>query len=72
MPDHFRRAAIRALRTFLQTFLGVFLVGLSGDSVAQFADIGLWESATAAGLVAVLSYAQNALEALTSASYDRG
>ena len=54
-------AVIRAARTFLQTFLGVYLAGIT-NSFDGLADIGLFEAAVSAGIVAVLSFLQNALE----------
>lgn len=67
--------AIRALRTFLQTFLGVYLAGILGAEVTvlnDFADVGLLNSAAAAGIVATLTLIQNFLEESRTVSYERG
>lgn len=70
--EKFKSAAIRAVRTFVQTALGVYLAGIVGaGALADFANVGLLDSAAAAGLVATLSFLQNALEE-SRASYDRG
>jgi len=67
-----RNAAIRAARTFAQTFIGVYLAGLVASPVlVDFADLDLLSSAAAAGIVAVLAFVQNWLEE-TRATYDRG
>lgn len=67
-------AAIRAARTFAQTFIGVYLAGLVvGPGLADLADITLISSAAAAGFVAVLSFAQNWLEQLgEGVEFNRG
>ena len=63
-------ALIRALRTFVQTALGVYLAGLVASPLLR--DLGNWaliEAALAAGIVAVL---WNVLEGLGGAKYPRG
>lgn len=68
-------ALIRAGRTFAQTFIGVVLAGLLAGEVVflqDFADLSLLNQAAAAGVVAVLSLAQNLLEDMGSVAYDRG
>ena len=67
-------AAIRAVRTFVQTFIGVYLAGLiAGPQLGDLADIGLLSSAAAAGVVSVLSFVQNWLEAgIVHVDYNRG
>lgn len=61
-------AVKRALRTFLQAFIGtilasgVFALVASGEQVPVDAFLVAARSAGAAGLIAVLSWAQNALE----------
>lgn len=73
MKEQIKQAAIRAVRTFVQTALGVYVAGVVGaGALADFANVGLLDSAAAAGLVAVLSFIQNALEATRSVTYDRG
>ena len=65
--------SIRAVRTFFQVALGVYLAGLvANPAVSDLADIGLLDSAAAAGAVAVLSLVQNLLEDWRSVDYDRG
>jgi hypothetical protein len=64
MSDAFRRA----LRTFIQAFLGSLLASgiLSGIAADGVVDLAIFEkagvSALAAGVIAVLTWAQNALE----------
>ena len=68
-------ALIRMGRTFLQTAIGVYLAGILGGQVAGLSDlanVGLLDAAAAAGLVAVLSFAQNWLEESRNVTYDRG
>lgn len=75
MTDYLKSAAVRAARTFAQTFVGVYLAGLVGsatNTLGDFANLSLLDSAAAAGLVAVLSLVQNLLEERTSVSYNRG
>ena len=68
-----RDAVIRAVRTFAQTAIGVYLAGLvSPDSFEGLADLGLVEAAVSAGIVAVVSFVQNLLEASSSVAYNRG
>ena len=61
---------IRAARTFVQTFLGVYLAG-QFNVVADFANVDLLSSAAAGGIVAVLAFIQNWLET-TNVDYNRG
>lgn len=64
-------AAIRALRTFLQSLIGAFLAtsvlqGIASDSTIDadaLTRAGI--SALAAGVIALLSFVQNALEDAT-------
>lgn len=70
-----RNAAVRALRTFVQTFIGVFLAGLIAGSVTTLGDLAnltLLDQAAAAGIVAVLTFVQNWLEESREVAYDRG
>jgi hypothetical protein len=66
-------AAIRAARTFAQTFIGVYLAGLvaTNTTLESLADLTLIDQAVAAAIVAVLSFLQNWLEA-GHVNYDRG
>lgn len=60
-----KEAAKRAARTFVQTFLGVYLAGLigeAGDTLAGVADLAVLEKALAAGIVAVVTFVHNMLE----------
>jgi len=68
-----RQAAIRAARTFVQTTLGVYLAGLvAAPALDDLANIDLLSASAAAGVVAVIAFAQNALEGLRDVNYDRG
>lgn len=66
-------AAIRALRTFLQALIGAFIATSALQSIASDATIdgdaltraGI--SSLAAGVIALLSFVQNALEDATGA-----
>ena len=63
-------ALIRAVRTFVQAALGVYLAGLVASPMLH--DLGSWEliqAALAAGIVAVL---WNVLESVGGAKYPRG
>lgn len=63
----FKSAAVRAARTFLQAFLGIVI----GTGVAN-ADVSTLKAAGFAGIGAVLSLLQNALEQASSAPIPRG
>ena len=64
---------IRAFRTFVQTAVGVYLAGtIANPTISDLADIGLIDSAVAAGAVAALSLIQNLLEQSRNVVYDRG
>lgn len=68
-------ALIRAGRTFLQTFIGVYLAGLvasANTTLADLANLSLLDTALAAGVVAVLTFVQNFLEMSRSVDYNRG
>ncbi len=65
--------AIRAVRTFAQTTIGVYLAGIvAAPAVSDLANLTLIDSAIAAGFVATLSLVQNLLEDSRSVGYDRG
>lgn len=67
MKDAIINALIRAVRTFAQTALGVYLAGLAVSPA--LGDLGSWpliQAALAAGIVAVL---WNLLEALGGEKY---
>lgn len=71
MASVWRDAVVRGLRTFLQAFLGVFLAistsGMVGlDSIPDIDVLKRAAMAAAwAGIIAVISFTQNALEGLT-------
>ena len=70
MWEKIRNAGIRALRTFAQTALGVYLAGLVASPA--LGDLGSWtliEAAAAAGIVAVL---WNVAEELKGVEYNKG
>lgn len=63
-------ALIRAVRTFVQAALGVYLAGLVANPMLH--DLSSWDliqAALAAGIVAVL---WNVLESVGGAKYPRG
>lgn len=65
--------AIRAARTFAQTSIGVYLAGMvASPAVSDLANLTLLDSATAAGVVSVLTLVQNLLEESRLVNYDRG
>jgi hypothetical protein len=64
---------IRVIRTFVRTAIGVYLARLIGTPMlGDLADITLIDSAAAAGIVAVLTFAHNALEDWRDVDYKRG
>jgi len=70
MWENVKNAAIRAVRTLVQTALGVYLAGLVASPA--LGDLGSWtliEAGLAAGIVAVL---WNLLEELKGVPYSRG
>jgi len=70
MKDKLVSALIRAVRTFIQTFLGVLLPGLAGATTfEQLTATTALEAAAVAGIIAVL---WNLAEELGGASYQRG
>lgn len=73
MSPILKSAAVRAIRTFIQAFLGVFLAGIAGaTTLGALTQRNLLEVAAVAGIVAVLSLAQNVLEQTTKAPIPRG
>ena len=70
MMEAIKNAGIRAVRTFAQTFLAVFIPTIVGVSTfAGLTAVTAIEAAAVAGVIAVL---QNWLEQLGGASYNRG
>ena len=67
-----KNAAIRALRTFFQAFVGVILATWAGGSLVTLVDISLLDKAAAAGVIAVLSFLMNLLEGATGEPLPRG
>ena len=67
-----QNALIRAARTFAQTFIGVFLAGYAGNSLAELGNLTLLDTAAAAGIVAVLALAMNLIEGSAGATYNKG
>lgn len=67
-----KNAAIRAIRTFAQTFIGVFLAGYAGNSLAELGNLTLLDTAAAAGIVAVLALAMNLIEGATNDPLPKG
>jgi hypothetical protein len=66
-PSVLKSALIRAARTFIQVFVGVYLAGLLGDGVenstlANLLDLDLAEKALVAAVPAVLAVAHRYLD----------
>lgn len=59
-----KEVARRAIRTFVQAFLGVYLAGVAGAEVGvkALADVGTLDAAFGAGVIAVLTFAHNLAE----------
>lgn len=73
MKDVIKRAAIRAGRTFVQVFLGVYLAGVANvDSLVGLGDVDVLNSAVTAAIVATLTLLQNMIEEAGDVGYDRG
>lgn len=71
-----KSALVRSLRTFVQAFLGTYLALIvTGEKVMSFAallDETALEAATVAGVIALLSFFQNAIEGHRDVTYSRG
>ncbi len=62
-------AAIRAVRTFVQAFLGVYLAGVGvSPGLSDLGNLTVLDAAAAAGIVAVLTFVVNAVEDFTEVS----
>lgn len=61
MWETLRDPLVRAVRTFVQAFLAVFLAS-DVVSLSGFTDVALLDQAATAGIVAVLSLVQNLVE----------
>lgn len=72
MKQNIINALIRAGRTFAQTFVGVFLAGYAGNSLAELGNLTLLDTAAAAGIVAVLALVMNLLEGTANVTYNKG
>ncbi|GIV00868.1 MAG: hypothetical protein KatS3mg014_2522 [Actinomycetota bacterium] len=57
-----RDVAVRAAKTFVQTFLATLVAALGSGNVA---DLAIWQRAALAALAAGLSAAMNALKGVT-------
>jgi len=66
-------ALIRAVRTFVQTFIGLYLAGLvASPTLVDLANPQLLGVAAAGGIVALLSFVQNVVEEIGPFTYRRG
>ncbi len=66
-------ALIRAVRTFFQAFVPIYVAGLvSATVVGDLTDLELIQQAGIAGVIAVLSFVQNLLEESAGWTYRRG
>jgi len=73
VKDILVNALIRAMRTFFQTFIGIYLAGLAVDpTLNDLADTKLLASAVAGAIVAVLAFLQNVVEEIVPVNYNRG
>ncbi len=73
MKETFKNALIRAVRTFFQAAVPVYLLGISGaESFTGLADSKLLTAAAIAGIIAALTFVMNVLEGATKATYSRG
>ncbi|MCL5736986.1 MAG: hypothetical protein M1274_15710 [Actinobacteria bacterium] len=73
MKETFKNALIRAVRTFFQAAVPVYLLGISGaESFNGLADSKLLTAAAIAGIIAALTFVMNVLEGATKATYSRG
>lgn len=67
-----KNAAIRAVRTFAQAFVGIILATWAGGSLVTLVDVTLLDKAAAAGVIAVLALLMNMLESATNDPIPRG
>jgi hypothetical protein len=71
-----KSALVRAVRTFVQAFLGTYTaLLLIGEPVSTFAallDRRALEAGAVAGVIALLSFVQNTIEGHRDVTYDRG
>lgn len=66
-------ALIRAVRTFFQAAIPIYLVGISNvTDFGGLADVTLLQTAGIAGIIAVLSFVMNVLESSAGWTYNRG
>ena len=69
----FKDAAIRAIRTYLQVFIGLLLAGWAGNVVDLHTGLSILQTAAVGAIPAVLSLIQNMLEQYgTPVDYPRG
>ena len=65
-------ALIRAGRTFLQAFIGTYIALATASGFEELLTLRALEAAGVAGLIAALSFAQNAVEGRKGVTYGRG
>lgn len=66
--DTLRAPVVRAVRTGVQAFLGVYIAGtLGAGTFAEIADRGVLEAAAVAGILAAVTFIWNVLEGVTKA-----
>jgi hypothetical protein len=68
-----KNAAIRAIRTFFQSAIPVYLLGLANASdLTSLVSPTLLQTAALAGIIAALSFAMNVLEGSSGQTYNKG
>ena len=67
-----KNALIRAVRTFVQAFVGIILATWGGGSLVTLVDVTLLDKAAAAGVIAVLALLMNMLESATNDPLPKG
>lgn len=73
MSIQWQQAGIRAVRTFVQAFLMVYVAGIAGATeMVDLAEPSLLQSAFVAGSIALASFLQNAVENYRAVGYYRG
>ena len=73
MSTTIKNAFIRALRTFAQAAIPVYLLGLAGASdLTSLVSPSLLQTAALAGIIAALSFVMNVLEGTAGVTYTKG
>lgn len=70
-----KEASVRAVRTFVQAFLGAYLSGVVSselDGIRALASVGAIEAAFVAGFIAAVTFVYNLLENTVPAIDTRG